>query len=84
MSIFSWLTRRVDDEDLQEEFRAHLAISADEHVAGGADRRSAQLASLQEFGNVALTKEAARRVWIPWWLDALHDQVSDIRSRPAL
>ena len=35
--------------------------------------------SLKDFGNVTLTTEAARRVWTPWWLDALHDQVSDVR-----
>ena len=34
---------------------------------------------MKEFGNVALTTDAARRVWTPWWLDALHDQASDIR-----
>ena len=22
---------------------------------------------------------AARQVWTPWWLDALHDQMSDVR-----
>ena len=30
-------------------------------------------ASLKDFGNVTLTTEAARRVWTPWWLDALRD-----------
>ena len=80
MSILSWLKRpRLDDEDLQDEIHAHLAIAADERMADGADRRSAQLESLKAFGNVALTKEAARRVWIPWWLEALHDQLSDVR-----
>ena len=83
MSIAAWLKRltrrRLDDDDFQEEIRAHLAIAADERVADGADRRSAELASRKDFGNVLLTTEAARRVWTPWWLDALHDQVSDIR-----
>jgi predicted permease len=81
MWIVSWLKRRrrLDDEDLREEIHAHLAIAADEKMADGADRRSAQLASLKEFGNVALTTDAARRVWTPWWLDALHDQASDVR-----
>lgn len=68
-----------DDGDLQDEIRAHLKIAADERVAGGEDRRSAQLASLKEFGNVALTKEAARRVWIPAWLEAVHDLAGDVR-----
>src|SRR5712671_3296425 len=84
MSIVSWLKswlerRRLDDEDFQEQIRAHLAIAADERMADGADPKSAQLASLKDFGNVALTTEAARRIWTPWWIDALHDQASDVR-----
>jgi predicted permease len=80
MSILSWLKRRrLDDEDLQAEIRAHLAMAVDDRMADGADRRSAQLASLKDFGNVTLTADAARRVWTPWWLDALHDQLSDVR-----
>jgi len=83
MSILAWfkrLKRRgLDDEDFQEEIRAHLAIAADERIADGADQRSAQLASLKDFGNVTLTTEAARQVWTPWWLDALHDYASDVR-----
>src|SRR5437660_1497177 len=64
---------------LGQTIRANLAIAANERTAAGADRRSAQLASLKDFGNVALTTDAARRVWTPWWLEALHDQVSDVR-----
>ena len=39
MWIVSWLKRRrrLDDEDLREEIRAHLAIAADEKMADGAD-----------------------------------------------
>jgi predicted permease len=80
MSILSWLRRRrLDDEDFQDEIRAHLAIAADERMADGADERSAQLASLKDFGNVTLTTEAARRVWRPRWLDVVRDQLIDIR-----
>src|SRR5262249_54583939 len=83
MSILTWITRllrrRLDDNDFQDEIRSHLAIAADERVEDGADRRSAELASLKDFGNVTLTTEAARRVWTPWWIDALHDQLSDVR-----
>ena len=83
MSIVAWLKRltrrRLDDDDFEEEIRAHLAIAADERMADGADRQTAHLASLKEFGNVTLTTEAARRVWTPWWVEALRDQVSDVR-----
>jgi hypothetical protein len=78
-----WLNRlkrrRLDDEDFAEEIRSHLAIAADERKADSADSRSASLASLKDFGNVTLTTEAARGVWTPRWLDALHDQMSDVR-----
>ena len=83
MSLIAWLKRRrplkLDDDDFQEEIRAHLMIAADEKMADGADPQSARLASLKDFGNLTLTTEAARRVWTPWWLDALHDQASDVR-----
>jgi predicted permease len=80
MSMWSWLTRRrLDEVDLQEEIQAHLKIAADERMSEGADPQRAQLESLKEFGNVTLTREAAHRVWTPRWLDALHDQVSDVR-----
>jgi predicted permease len=80
MSRLSWLKRRLPDEDdLQEEIRAHLAIAADERVADGADPQTARLASLKDFGNVTLTTEAAHRVWTPSWLDAARDLLSDVR-----
>src|SRR6476619_2777561 len=83
MSIRAWLKRlkqwRLDDEDFEEEVRAHLKIAEDERMADGADRESAHYAALKDFGNVTLTTEAARQVWTPRWVDALNDQVSDVR-----
>jgi predicted permease len=80
MSLFGWLKRRrPDEEDFQEEIRSHLEIAADERVAEGDDRHSARLSSLKDFGNVTLTTEAARSVWIPRWVDALRDLVLDVR-----
>src|SRR4051794_10667509 len=83
MGMMAWLRRlkprRLDDEDFRDEMRAHLSIAAGERIADGADPKSAHLASLKEFGNVSLTTEAARHVWTPWWIEALHDQVSDVR-----
>ena len=71
MARLGWLKRRrPDEEDFQDEIRSHLEIAADERVADGADRHSARLSSLKEFGNVTLTTEAARSVWIPRWMDA--------------
>jgi predicted permease len=83
MSIVAWLKRllrrRLDDEDFQEEIRAHLALAASDRMADGADPTTARQASLKDFGNVTLTTEAARRVWTPRWIEALRDQVNDVR-----
>ena len=85
MSLLSWLKhvtgRRLDldDEDFEDEIRAHLAIAERERVADGADPESARLAALKEFGNVTLTTEAARRIWRPRWLDWLRDLLTDAR-----
>ena len=45
----------------------------------GADRNSARLSSLKDFGNVTLATEAARSVWTPWWVDTLRDLAGDVR-----
>jgi predicted permease len=80
MWIPSWLKRRrLDEQDFQDEIRAHLAIAAREKMSDGADPKTAHYSALKEFGNVTLTTEATRRVWTPWWMDALHDQISDVR-----
>jgi len=78
--FLAWLTRRrLDEADFQDEIRAHLAIAEQDRVSDGADPQSARHAALKEFGNVTLTTEAARRVWTPWWVDALRDVASDGR-----
>ena len=80
--MFSWLKRRrldLDEQEFQDEVRAHLAIGEAERMADGADPQTAHDAALKDFGNVTLTTEAARRVWTPWWLEALRDYASDVR-----
>lgn len=82
MGILSWLKRRrldLDDDDFENEIRAHLAIAEDERVAEGADRETAHYAALKDFGNVTLTTEAARRVWTPAWVELLRDYIRDVR-----
>src|SRR5262245_30395644 len=71
--------RRLDDDDFQEEIRAHLAIAADDQMADGADRETARLAARKAFGNVTLTTEEARPVWTAWWLAAIEDLFADVR-----
>jgi predicted permease len=68
-----------DDKDFQDEIRAHLEMAERERMADGADPKSARQAALKDFGNVTLTREAAHSVWTPRWLDAVRDQLKDIR-----
>jgi len=44
MGIWSWLKRRqLDEQDFQDEIRAHLAIAEQERIEDGADRWSAMV-----------------------------------------
>ena len=70
---------QLDEDDFQEEVRAHLAMAAADRIADGVDPTTARQASLKEFGNVTLTTEAARSIWTPRWLSSLHDALSDVR-----
>jgi macrolide transport system ATP-binding/permease protein len=80
MRGFDWLKRRgLDEDDFQEEIRAHLEIATEERVADGADPDAARQTSIRDFGNITLAIEAARSVWRPWWLDALRDGLIDVR-----
>jgi predicted permease len=82
MSLWSWLNRRrlgLDENDFQEEIRAHLAIAEQDRIDRGADRETARYSARRDFGNLTLTTEAARQVWKPRWLEALNDFISDLR-----
>src|SRR5688500_10780656 len=80
MGIWSWWRRQhLDERDFQEEIRAHLEIDAHERISDGADPRDARYAALRDFGNVALTTENARSVWMPRWVETLRDITRDAR-----
>jgi hypothetical protein len=49
---------KFDDRDFEDEIRTHLEMATADRIADGADRRSAELASLKEFGNVTPTTSA--------------------------
>jgi putative ABC transport system permease protein len=70
---------RLDDDDLDEEIRGHLALSVKERIERGEDPASARLAALKEFGNVTLTRDAIRGVWRHRWRDDAEALARDIR-----
>ncbi|HVQ15744.1 MAG TPA: ABC transporter permease, partial [Vicinamibacterales bacterium] len=79
MKLLDWIFRRREDDDLQDEIRAHLSMATRDRIEEGEDLRAARLASLKEFGNVTLTREATRRTWGGAWKDWLVDFTQDVR-----
>ncbi|MGB6429537.1 MAG: ABC transporter permease [Candidatus Acidiferrales bacterium] len=63
------------DEELDEEIRAHIEMSALEREERGATADEARAAARREFGNVSLVKETTRDVWGWTWLERLWQDV---------
>jgi len=68
-----------DKDDLDEEIRGHLAISIKERIERGEDPSSARPGRAEGFGNVTLTRDSMRGVWLPRWFDAAEALGRDIR-----
>jgi predicted permease len=56
-------------EGLDEDIRDHIARETEDHIDRGMTPADARDAALRKFGNVTLTMEETRAVWIPVWLD---------------
>ena len=56
-------------EGLDEDIRDHIERETQEHIDRGMTPADARDAALRKFGNVTLTMEETRAVWIPVWLD---------------
>ena len=70
---------RPDDHELDEEIRAHMAISVRERIEAGEDPESARLAALREFGYVPAIRESMRQVWYSRWIDEAAALGRDLR-----
>lgn len=79
MKLLDWLLRRDREGDLDDEIRSHLSMAEQDRMADGEDSRSARLASLKEFGNVTLTREATRLSWGGVWRSRVADVAQDFR-----
>ena len=71
---------RPDERDLEEEIRAHIALSIQERIDRGESREAARLAALTEFGYVPRVRDAMRRVWYSRWVDAAAALRCDIQA----
>ena len=64
-------SRRRSLDGLDADVRDHIERETQENIDRGMAPDEAHDAALRAFGNVALTMEHARAVWIPVWLDQL-------------
>ena len=60
---------------LEEEIRAHIAMSVREREERGESAEDARAAALREFGNVGLVKETTRDTWGYAWIEHLCQDV---------
>jgi len=63
-----WWKRR---NQLDEEIRAHIAMSVREREERGESAEDARAAALREFGNVGLVNETTREIWGYAWIEQL-------------
>ena len=70
---------RPDDRELDEEIRAHLAISVRERIEAGEDPEAARLAALRELGYAPAIRESMRQVWYSRWFDTAAALGRDMR-----
>src|SRR6185503_8159808 len=71
----TWRTQRDSLNQLDEDIRDHIDRETQNNIARGMAPGAAHATARRAFGNVTLTKEAARAVWIPIWLDQLLQDV---------
>ena len=70
------LWRRRQDEELDEEVRAHMAMAVRDRLERGEAVEDAERRARAEFGNVTLVKETTREMWGWTWLERI---VQDVR-----
>jgi len=70
---------RPHDHDLDEEIRGHIALSIKDRIERGEDPERARLAAVKEFGNLTLTRDSMRAVWLPRWFESADALRRDLR-----
>ena len=80
--------RRRALDGLEDDIRDHIDRETQDNVDRGMAPEEARRQALLRFGNVELTKEDTRAVWIPGGLDRLRQDARDaaryVRRNPTL
>jgi putative ABC transport system permease protein len=66
---------RRQEEELEEEIKAHLEMAKRDRMERGESAEDAAASARREFGNVGLVKEITRDVWGWGWLERLTQDV---------
>src|SRR6187200_2119215 len=74
--VLAVLTRRRDDEDLDQELDSHLAMLVDDYRRSGLSERDARRAAMVAVGGRAQLREEHRRTRGLQWLE---DLIVDLR-----
>jgi hypothetical protein len=67
--------RQQSLQRLDDDIEDHLRRETEANIARGMTPDEAARAARRAFGSTAFAKEEARAVWIPWWRDALAQDV---------
>ena len=70
------LQRDLNERELDDELRFHLEMKRQELQARGLDRAAAAVAARRALGNLPLTRDHVRDVWIAPWLQSV---IQDVR-----
>lgn len=80
------IRRRRALDHLDQDICEHIDHETRENIERGMPPEEARYAALRKFGNVTLTKEDTRHVWIPLWFEQLrqdaHYAVRMLRRNP--
>ncbi len=66
---------RPQDDELDKEIAAHLALEAEAFREAGLSAEDARRAAHRIFGNATLTKEDTRAVWTRMWLERVREDL---------
>lgn len=67
--LFGSARRRRALDGIDQDIRDHIERETEDNIERGMTPEEARSQAMLTFGNVALVKEDARRVWIWAWLD---------------